>query len=219
MSVWMQKGHEWMQVRTCHQSKSCLVVSGLLITSTAHAPHYYRVSIILKIRCSHAGPMDSWGFLHTCTRLSARYNWKRDSSDQEICFQSSTNQCRCWRAHERRKTLCRALSKGTRVGLRLRIPISIMFRRMVHTLTLADGPALKSAAICGRVALLSRWTILFSRRWSRSCRIFLRPQRSRRYYVLPDSRYSRRTLEMVIWKIPNASLPRRCCAPSLVRRL
>ncbi|GBM98117.1 hypothetical protein AVEN_28680-1 [Araneus ventricosus] len=61
---------------------------------------------------------------------------------------------------------------------------------MVRTLTLVDGPALKSAAISGRVARLSRLRVLVSRRWSRSCMIFFRPQRCRRFDVLLDSRYS-----------------------------
>ncbi|GBM87894.1 Long-chain fatty acid transport protein 1 [Araneus ventricosus] len=74
---------------------------------------------------------------------------------------------------------------------------------MVRTLTLVDGPALKSAAICGRVARLSRLMILVSRRWSRSCTIFFRPQRCRRFDVLPDSRYSRYTREMVVDELSN----------------
>ncbi|GBM70675.1 hypothetical protein AVEN_270782-1 [Araneus ventricosus] len=74
---------------------------------------------------------------------------------------------------------------------------------MVRTLTLVDGPALKSAAICGRVARLSRLMILVSRRWSRYCMIFFRPQRCRRFDVLPDSRYSRYTREMIVRENPN----------------
>ncbi|GBM11721.1 hypothetical protein AVEN_156172-1 [Araneus ventricosus] len=45
--------------------------------------------------------------------------------------------------------------------------------------------------------------ILVSRRWSRSCMIFFRPQRCRRFDVLPDSRYSRYTREMVVPENPN----------------
>ncbi|GBM34655.1 hypothetical protein AVEN_122050-1 [Araneus ventricosus] len=74
---------------------------------------------------------------------------------------------------------------------------------MVRTLTLVDGQALKSAAICGRVVRLSRLMILVSCRWSRSCMIFFRPQRCRRFDILPDSRYSRYTLEMGVRENPN----------------
>ncbi|GBN97244.1 hypothetical protein AVEN_56478-1 [Araneus ventricosus] len=91
---------------------------------------------------------------------------------------------------------------------------------MVRTLTLVDGPALKSAAICGRVARLSRLMILVSRRWSRSCVIFFRPQRCRRFAVLPDSRYSRYTREMVERENPNfIATSEMLCLISLVRRL
>ncbi|GFX90537.1 uncharacterized protein TNCV_4335401 [Trichonephila clavipes] len=69
---------------------------------------------------------------------------------------------------------------------------------MVRTVTFVDGPALKSAAISGRVAHLSRLMILVSRRWSRSCMFFFQPQRCHRFDVLPDSRYSRYTHEMVV---------------------
>ncbi|GFT96147.1 uncharacterized protein TNCV_1884701 [Trichonephila clavipes] len=61
---------------------------------------------------------------------------------------------------------------------------------MVLTVTLADGPALKSAAICQKVARLSLLMILVSRRWSRSCMLFFRPQKFYRFHVLPDSRCS-----------------------------
>ncbi|GBM50338.1 hypothetical protein AVEN_142347-1 [Araneus ventricosus] len=74
---------------------------------------------------------------------------------------------------------------------------------MVRTLTLVDGPALKSAAIWGRVAGLSRLMILVSRRSSRSCMIYFRPQRCRRFDDLQDSRYSRYTREMVVRENPN----------------
>ncbi|GFW19548.1 uncharacterized protein TNCV_1604401 [Trichonephila clavipes] len=91
---------------------------------------------------------------------------------------------------------------------------------MVHTVTLVDGPASKSATICGSVARLSRLMILVSRRWSRSCMIFFQPQRSRRCDILPDSRYSRYTHEMVVReKILISSLPRRRYVPSIVHRL
>ncbi|GFU83577.1 uncharacterized protein TNCV_4218371 [Trichonephila clavipes] len=69
--------------------------------------------------------------------------------------------------------------------------------------TLVDGPALKSAAICGRLARLSRLMILASRRWFRSCIVFFRQQRCRRFDVLPDSRYSRHIREMVVRENPN----------------
>ncbi|GBO41021.1 hypothetical protein AVEN_265598-1, partial [Araneus ventricosus] len=45
--------------------------------------------------------------------------------------------------------------------------------------------------------------ILVSRRWFRSCMIFFRPQRCRRFDVLPDSGYSRYTREMVVRENPN----------------
>ncbi|GFY27198.1 uncharacterized protein TNCV_2068191 [Trichonephila clavipes] len=75
---------------------------------------------------------------------------------------------------------------------------------MVHTVTLVDGPALKSAAICGRVARQSRLMILVSRHWSRSCIFFSRSQRCCGFDVLSDSRYSRYTCEMVIRKNPSS---------------
>ncbi|GFX89775.1 uncharacterized protein TNCV_3712071 [Trichonephila clavipes] len=62
---------------------------------------------------------------------------------------------------------------------------------MVRTASLVDGPSLKSEAICGRVACLSRLMILASCHWSRSCMFFFRSQQCRRFDVLPDSRYSR----------------------------
>ncbi|GFX95243.1 uncharacterized protein TNCV_848341 [Trichonephila clavipes] len=43
-----------------------------------------------------------------------------------------------------------------------------------------------------------------SRRWSRSCMIFFRPQRCHRFDVLPDSRYPRYTREMVVGENPNS---------------
>ncbi|GFY07427.1 uncharacterized protein TNCV_5086121 [Trichonephila clavipes] len=107
--------------------------------------------------------MDLWGFLHIRTRSSVRFNWKRDSSDQTTCFQSST----------------------------------------VHVGVDGTSPALKSASICGRVARLSRLMILVSHRWSRSCMIFFRPQRRRRFGVLLDSQFSRCTREVVVRENPN----------------
>ncbi|GFT00949.1 uncharacterized protein TNCV_4053731 [Trichonephila clavipes] len=75
---------------------------------------------------------------------------------------------------------------------------------MVRTVnSLVDGPALKSAAIYGRIARLSGLMILVSRRWTRSCMIFFRTQRCRRFHVLPDSRYSRYTREMTVHENPN----------------
>ncbi|GBL93637.1 hypothetical protein AVEN_25632-1 [Araneus ventricosus] len=74
---------------------------------------------------------------------------------------------------------------------------------MIRTLTLVDGPALKSAPICERVAHLSRLMILVSRRWSRSCIIFSGRSDCHRFDVLPDSRYSRYTREMVERENPN----------------
>ncbi|GFT90074.1 uncharacterized protein TNCV_3102491 [Trichonephila clavipes] len=56
----------------------------------------------------------------------------------------------------------------------------------------------------GRDARLPRLMILVSRRWSRSCIIFLRPQRCCRFDVLPDSRYPRYTREMVVRENPNS---------------
>ncbi|GFX14715.1 uncharacterized protein TNCV_4017131 [Trichonephila clavipes] len=103
----------------------------------------------------------------------------------------------------KRKILCRAVNKGTRVGLLLRKPISMMFRGRVRKVTLVDGPALKSAAICGKIARLSRLLIHVSRRWSRSCMFFFRLRRCCRFDVLPDSRYSRYTREMVVRENPN----------------
>ncbi|GBM36598.1 hypothetical protein AVEN_170767-1 [Araneus ventricosus] len=76
-----------------------------------------------------------------------RYNWKRGSSDQATCFQTSTVQWRRWRSQERRKAVCRTVSNGTRVGDRFRKCISMMVRSTVRTLTLLNAPALKSAAI------------------------------------------------------------------------
>ena len=102
----------------------------------------------------------------------------------------------------RLKALSHAISKGTQVGLQLRNPILIMFHWMVCMLTPVDGPALKFIAICRRVALLSHWTILFSRHWPHSCRIFFRPQQCQRFDVLLDSRYLWCTREMVIWEYP-----------------
>ncbi|GFV38938.1 long-chain fatty acid transport protein 1 [Trichonephila clavipes] len=90
---------------------------------------------------------------------------------------------------------------------------------MVRTVTRFDGTALKSAAICERVGRLSRLMILVSRRWSRSCMIFFRLPRYSVFDVLPDSRYLRYTRKMVVSKIQNSSLPRRCYAPCHVRRL
>ncbi|GFT50557.1 uncharacterized protein TNCV_551551 [Trichonephila clavipes] len=78
---------------------------------------------------------------------------------------------------------------------------------MIPTVTLVDGPALKYVAICGRVARLSHLMILVGRRWSRSCMIFFRPQRCRRFDVLPDSRYSRYIREMFAHENPNSIAP------------
>ncbi|GBM70540.1 hypothetical protein AVEN_47656-1 [Araneus ventricosus] len=91
--------------------------------------------------------MDSWGCLHTSACPSTEYNWKRDSSDQATCFQSSTVQWRRWRAQARRKAVCRIVNNGTRVGHRFRKPISMMIRSTVRTLTSFNTPALKCEAI------------------------------------------------------------------------
>ncbi|GFX48579.1 uncharacterized protein TNCV_584761 [Trichonephila clavipes] len=72
---------------------------------------------------------------------------------------------------------------------------------MVHPVTLVDGSALKSAAICGRVAHLPRLMILVSGRWLRSGMIFFLPQRCRRFDILSDSRYAR---EMVVRENTNS---------------
>ena len=158
------------------------------ISLQLHTPYTITESLpAWTVPCWHAGSMDSWSCLHARTCPSARYDWKWDSSDQATCFQPSTVQCRCWLAQARRKALCRAVIKGTRVGFRLWKPTSMMFRWMDRSRTLVDDPVLKSWAICGRAALLSCWTILFNRHWSRSCRIFFRPLRCRRFDVLPDS--------------------------------
>ncbi|GFY11696.1 uncharacterized protein TNCV_1528891 [Trichonephila clavipes] len=75
---------------------------------------------------------------------------------------------------------------------------------MVCTVTCVDGPVLKFAAICGWFAHLSRLMILVRRHWFRSCMIFFRPQRCRRFDILPDSRYPRYTHEMVVRENPNS---------------
>ncbi|GFY12936.1 uncharacterized protein TNCV_665021 [Trichonephila clavipes] len=74
---------------------------------------------------------------------------------------------------------------------------------MVRTVTLVDGPALKAAVTCGKVARLSRLMILVSRCWSRSYKIFFRQQRYRRFDVLPDSRCYRYIREVVVRENPN----------------
>ena len=186
---------------------------GSHITPTAHAPHIIEPPPAWTVPCWHTGSMDSWSCLHTRTRPSAWYNWNRDSSDQETCFQSSTVQCCRW-AQAKCKALCHTVSKDTRVGLRLQKPISMMFRWMVLTLTLVDGPALKSAAICRRVAPLLYWTILFN---YHSCRIFFLPQQCWRFDVLSDSWYSRCTGEMVIWENPQHIATSETLCPSLMR--
>ncbi|GFW80696.1 uncharacterized protein TNCV_3235481 [Trichonephila clavipes] len=47
--------------------------------------------------------------------------------------------------------------------------------------------------------------ILASRRWSRSCMIFLRLQRCRRFEFLPDFRYPRYTREIFVRENQNSS--------------
>ncbi|GFX67968.1 hypothetical protein TNCV_2288301 [Trichonephila clavipes] len=90
---------------------------------------------------------------------------------------------------------------------------------MVRTVTLVDSPLLKSVAIWGSVARLSRLMILVSRRWSRSCMIF--SSRSDvvdlMFYRIPDIHGI-----LVKWlyvKTQTSSLPRRCYVSSLLRRL
>ena len=169
--------------RTCTYESFVRILSRQIkdpISLQMHTSHTITEPPAWTFPCWHAGSMDSWGSLHTRTRPSAQYNWKRDSSEQTTYFQSSTVQ---WR----HKALCRAVSKCTRVGLQLRNPISMMFCWMTYMLTLVDSPVLKSAAIC--------WTVLFSHHWFRSCRIFFQLQR---FDVLPDCRYSQWTHEMVV---------------------
>lgn len=60
-------------------------------------------------------------------------------------------------------------------------------RSKVLTLTLVDLPALKSAAIFGSVASLSRLRIIVSHRLSHSSNVFFRQHRYRRFDVLPDT--------------------------------
>ena len=138
--------------------------------------------------------MDSWGCFHTHTCPSTRYNWKQDSSHQATCFLSSTDRCLCWQAQVRRKVVYCEVSKGTKVGLPLQKPISMMYRWMVCMLTLVDCPALKSAAICRRVPIL--WC------WIHFCKIFFWPQWFWRFDVLLNSWYSWCTYEMVIQENP-----------------
>ena len=126
---------------------------------------------------------------------------------------SSHQQSRWWWALVRHKALCHVVSMGTCVGLQAQKPISMMFNWMVRMLTIVDLPALKYTTICGRVALLICWMILFSCRWSCSCRIFFWPQWFQRFNVLLESQYSWWTYEMVVRENPNTSLPWRCCAP------
>ncbi|GFX51700.1 uncharacterized protein TNCV_5014031 [Trichonephila clavipes] len=87
---------------------------------------------------------------------------------------------------------------------------------MVRTVTLVDGPALKSAALYGRVARLSSLIILVSRHWSRSCMIFFWPQRCRTFDDLPDSRYLRYTREMVVRENQNSIVTSEVVKSSLI---
>ncbi|GFX36334.1 uncharacterized protein TNCV_4932471 [Trichonephila clavipes] len=91
---------------------------------------------------------------------------------------------------------------------------------MVHTVTLVEVPALKSAAIFGRVTHLSRLMILVSHL---SCMTFFRSQRCRRFDALPDSRYSWYTREMIVRENPNCiTTSEMLCpisrAPAITRR-
>ncbi|GFS86236.1 uncharacterized protein TNCV_661071 [Trichonephila clavipes] len=83
------------------------------------------------------------------------------------------------------------------------MPILTMFCLMVHTVTLLDGPALKSAPICGKVARLSCLIFHFSRRCPRSCMVFIHPQRCHRFVILSDFRYPRYSCEIVACEKPN----------------
>ncbi|GFX34983.1 uncharacterized protein TNCV_2329231 [Trichonephila clavipes] len=90
---------------------------------------------------------------------------------------------------------------------------------MVHMVTLVDGPLLKFAEICERVARLSPLMIIVISRWSLSYMIFFRPQRCRRFDVLPDSRYPQYTVEMFVNENPNFIATSKMICPSLVLRL
>ncbi|GFS53663.1 uncharacterized protein TNCV_730801 [Trichonephila clavipes] len=84
---------------TCHLSESYLDVSGVPYHTNCTRPipsqslHQLEQSPV-DVYTSHVS-MDSQGCLHIRTRPSARFNWKRDSSEKATYFQSSTVQCRC----------------------------------------------------------------------------------------------------------------------------
>ncbi|GBO20195.1 hypothetical protein AVEN_71065-1 [Araneus ventricosus] len=87
----------------------------------AHVPYHDRGStrlnsLLLKNRVY--GLMMSSPYSCTCS-ASVRYNWKRDSSGQATCFQSSTVQWQCCRVQARSKALRRAVNNGSQVDLRL----------------------------------------------------------------------------------------------------
>ena len=117
-------------------------------------------------------------------------------------FPVINSQYRCWRAQARHKALCRAQQRYTRVPLALKARIDDVLLNG----SLADicwwPKHWNLQQFCRRVVLLSRWTILFSRHWYHSCKIFFWAQRCRRFDVLPDSRYSRCIQKWSYWKIP-----------------
>lgn len=75
-------------------------------------------------------------------------------------------------AQKRHKVFYRAVGNRARVSLQLIIPISMMVRSTIRTLTLVVAPTLKFTAIWGNAARLFLLRIPSSRLWSCSLKIF-----------------------------------------------
>ena len=132
----------------CHLSET---YQGSHITPTVHVSLYYWASTslnssLLTFRIHevvsmpiHVHPLDTIGN-ETCLTRKHVSNHQKPSITLD-------------RPRQGVKLCVLQSSKGTRVGLQLQKPTSMMFSWMVCTLTLVDGLALKFAAICGRVAL------------------------------------------------------------------
>lgn len=65
------------------------------------------------VPCWHDRPIVSLSFCQACKSLSAQNNWKWDSLDHEICFQSSVVQCQCSFIQLRLRALWCGVSNGT----------------------------------------------------------------------------------------------------------
>lgn len=130
----------------------------------------------LTVSCWHAGLLVlRGGFLYTRTHPWARYSWKRDSSDQAKCFQSSIVQWWCWRpprpSEAHRFVTCshQKYSSGSSA------PKAHIKEGLLHS-SHVDTCWCPNSEICSDLrksaACLSHETILISRWWSRFFSLF-----------------------------------------------